>query len=229
MPNPSKQNRRTDMPDCVWHSARPQNFLLETPLVAPRKGALQKLIRRMRMSPAQRTADIASSPDRVVMKDHIAPEAARRGGNILFVGVRAYTVEYPSQFEAFGGVCWTMDIDPSAAVFGVNGRHRTGCITKVDALFPGIEFTTIVLSGVLGFGVNRFSHQLRALETCASALEPGGMLVLGWNDRRVHSSLLEEATSRWFDFRTFGSLPPRIWMKQHDHNFAFLERRKDES
>lgn len=90
---------------CVWHSARPRNLFFETTLVAPRKGAIKKLLRRLKMSPEQRTRDIAAAPDRIVMRNHIFPEVARRGGDILFVGVRAYTAEYPEQFEEFGGTC----------------------------------------------------------------------------------------------------------------------------
>ncbi len=209
----------------VWHASRPRNPLLETDLVAPRKGAIRKLFRRMQMSREQRIRDIAAAPDRVVMRDHIFPEVARRGGDILFVGVRAYTSEYPAQFEEFGGTCWTIDRDRAAMLYGVAGRHVTGCVTRVDGFFSNCRFRTIVLTGVLGFGVNRFSDQIRTLEACAAILEPGGTLVLGWNDRRVHSSLLEEAAARWFDFRNFGAMPPRIWVSGYDHNFAFLRRR----
>lgn len=211
--------------DLGWHSDRPLSVFLETALVAPRRGAVRKLLRRARMSQAQRTADIASAPDRLVMREHIFPEVARRAGNILFVGVRAYTCEYPAQFEEHGCVCWTLDKDPHASVYGVEGRHETGCVTKIGELFPDTVFRTIVLTGVLGFGVNRFSDQLRSLAACAGALELDGTLILGWNDRRVHSSLLEEAACRWFDFRNFAHLPPRIWVTGYDHNFAFLRRR----
>ena len=208
-----------------WNGSRPRNSLLETNLVLPRRGAVKKLFRRLWMSKAERTADIASAPDRIVMNEQIFPEAARLAGNILFVGVRAYTMSYPKILEQQGGICWTLDRDADAAEFGVPGRHVTGCITDVGALLPSTLFTTIILTGVLGFGVNRFSDQRRALAACADRLADGGTLILGWNDRRVHSSLLEEATSNWFDFRPFGDLPPRVWVVGHDHNFAFLSRR----
>lgn len=211
-----------------WHASRPVNPLLESEFVAPRKGAIAKLVRRARMSAAERTLDIATAPDRVVLWDQIFPEVARRAGNILFVGVRAYTVPYPARLEDQGGFCWTMDIDEKAAAFGAQGRHRTGCVTAIKDIFPDMLFRTIVLTGVLGFGVNRFSDQVLTLGACAEALEPEGTLVLGWNDRRVHPSLLEEGASRWFDFRNFGHLPSRIWITGYDHNFAFLKRRTGE-
>ncbi len=217
--------RGTRHASSIWHADRPQNPFLESSFVAPRKGAIQKFLRRLPMSSAQRAADIAAAPDRTVMRNHIFPEVAKRGGHILFVGVRAYTTEYPAIFEQYGGLCWTMDIDPEAADFGVPQRHVTGSVTRVHELLHLIKFRTIVLTGVLGFGVNKFSDQLRALESCAEAIEPTGTLVLGWNDGRVHASLLEEAAARWFDFRDFGHLPSRIWVSGYDHNFAFLRRR----
>ncbi len=213
----------TDVPG--WHAERPRSALLESGLVAPRKGAVQKLFRRLPMSSAERAADIARAPDRTVLRDDIFPEVARRGGEILFVGVRDYTAPYPALLEADGGTCSTIDWDAAVEPFGAPGRHETGCVTTVAERFGRARFTTIVMTGVLGFGVNRFGHQLAALEACHAALAPGGTLVLGWNDRRVDASLLEEAAIRWFDFRCFGGLPPRIWVRDYDHNFAFLERR----
>ena len=218
------ENATTTAASCS-HASRPVRALLEGPLVAPRRGAVRKLFRRMGMSKAARAADIAAAPDRVVLRNDIFPEVARRGGDILFVGVRNYTTDYPQLLEAKGGRCWTLDRDPAAAEFGVPGRHATGCIGTLSTMLPDTVFTTIIMTGVLGFGVNRFSHQVAAMAACANALATGGVLVLGWNDRRVHSSLLEEAASRWFDYRAFAHLPPRLWISGYDHNFAFLQRR----
>ncbi len=208
-----------------WHATRPRQAWLETPLVAPRSGAVRKLVRRLGMTAEQRAADIAAAPDRAVLREGIFPEVARRGGNILFVGVRAYTADYYAMLESGGGTCWTLDIDPAAASFGAPGRHATGCIGAVGDLIPGVTFDSIVMTGVLGFGVNRFSHQRAVLAACADTLVEGGILVLGWNGTRVHPSLLEEAAAHWFDYRPLGDLPPRIWVRDYDHNFAFLRRR----
>jgi hypothetical protein len=204
---------------------RPRQPWLETQLVAPRSGAVSKLFRRMRMTAEERAADIAAAPDRKVLREGIIPEIARQGGNILFVGVRAYTTDYYAMLESGGGTCWTLDIDPAAASFGAPGRHATGCIGALADLIPGVTFDSIVMTGVLGFGVNRFSHQRDVIAECAEALVEGGILVLGWNGTRVHPSLLEEAAANWFDYRPLGDLPPRIWVRDYDHNFAFLRRR----
>jgi hypothetical protein len=221
----ARASQRPDVRIPGWHAQRPRQAWLETQLVAPRSGAVRKLVRRLRMTADERAADIAAAPDRTVLREGIIPEIARRGGNILFVGVRAYTTDYYALLEAGGGTCWTLDIDSTAAAFGAAGRHATGCIGALADLIPGVAFDSIVMTGVLGFGVNRFSHQRAVVAECADALVEGGMLVLGWNGTRVHPSLLEEAAANWFDYRPLGTLPPRIWVRDYDHNFAFLRRR----
>ena len=186
----------------LWTEHRPDNFIYETGLVVPRKGAIKKLIRRSLMTTSGRTADIARSPDRVVLQDEVFPEVAARGGNILFVGTQAYTIDYPALLEASGGTCWTIDCDPAVARFGSPNRHIIGSILDLDQLLSEVRFETIILAGVFGFGVNRLSEQVAILANCFTALTPDGFLVLSWNERRVPSSVLEEATTRWFDFRS---------------------------
>lgn len=213
----------------LWTDRRCESFsfIHETGLVLPRKGAAKRWIRRLMMSPAGKTADIARSPDRVLLRQAVLPEVAVRGGNVLLVGTQAYTIEYPSILESNGGTCWTMDCDPAVASFGAPRRHIVGSILDLEGHAPGIRLKTILLTGVFGYGVNRASEQVAALGACFEALEPNGFLVLSWNDRRVPSGVLEEAASRWFDYRTFGSLPSRLWVKGCDTNFAFFRRSAD--
>ncbi len=211
----------------LWTDRRASNVLRETGLVLPRKGAIRKLIRRSMMTANGRTTDIARAPDRAVLRQAVFPEVAARGGDILFVGTQAYTIDYPDILEADGGICWTIDCDQKAARFGVPDRHIVGSIVNLGSLLPTIRFKTIVLAGVLGFGVNRRSEQLAALQACATALAPDGFLILSWNDRRMSATVLEDAASRWFDYRPFGILPSRLWVKGCDQNFAFLRRSAD--
>lgn len=164
-----------------------------------------------------------------MLRRAVFPHVAARSGNILFVGTQAYTLEYPAILEASGGTCWTIDCDPTVACFGAPQRHIVGGIADLGRHLPDIRFKTIVLTGVLGYGINRFSEQVAALGACFGALEPDGFLVLSWNDRRVPNGVLEEAASRWFDYRTFGGLPSRLWVKGCDQNFAFLRRSADRS
>ena len=102
-------------PDDLWHGVRPPSALRELPLVALRRGAIGTFMRRLPMSRASRTADIRASRDRRVLEEAILPEVARRGGEILFVGVQNYTAQYPTLCERSGGRCSTLDFDPAVA------------------------------------------------------------------------------------------------------------------
>lgn len=216
------QSETRDSRALIARANAARHWFFDSGFVLPRKGALPKLLRRLPMSQAERDADIALAPDRAVMREMIHPAVAARGGSILLVGVQSYTAPYLAALEAGGGTCWTIDVDPSVAQYGADGRHATGCISQIAAHFPGTRFTSIIMSGVLGFGVNRLSHQVAVAEACAAALEPGGMLVLGWNDRRIPDCFFAEITADWYDFRPLGDLPSRIRVASYDHNFAFL-------
>lgn len=80
------------------------------------------------------------------------------------------------------------------------------------------------MSGVLGFGVNRRSEQMSAVLACGALLADGGVLILSWNDRRLHYGVLEDALLA-LDFTTLPGLPPRLWVSRCDQQFAFLTRR----
>ena len=113
---------------------------------------------------------------------------------------------------------------PAAAAFGQAGRHATSSILDVQTQFGGRKFKTIIMSGVLGFGVNRRSEQLAAILACGTQLADDGVLVLSWNDRRLHYGVLEDALLE-LDFTTLPGVPPRLWILRCDQQFAFLARR----
>lgn len=207
-----------------WTATRPRVWWAETSTVLPRKGAVQKLLRRAAMSSAGRTADIAAAPDRSFLKAHVFPHVAARGGDILFVGVRAYTQPYYDILEQNGGKCWTIDVDPGAGAYGRVGQHATASVLDVRTHFGDRRFTTIIMAGVLGFGVNRRSEQLAAIQACGALLADDGVLIVSWNDRRLHYGVLEDALLD-HDFTTLPGLPPRLWVERCDQQFAFLRRR----
>ncbi len=218
---------KADVSPQVWTDEQPRNLLLESQLVLPRKGAISKFVRRSLMSSQGRTADIAMARDRIVLCKSVFPAAAARAGNILFVGVRGYTADYPTQLERGGGTCWTIDCDPAAAIHGAQGRHEIGSVLDIARHFPDLKFRTIILAGVLGFGVNRRADQIAAVKACSDALESNGDLVLSWNDRRVHPSVFETLVSRWLDYRAYGALPARLWVTGTDQNFAFFRNKPE--
>ncbi|WP_404419368.1 class I SAM-dependent methyltransferase [Brevundimonas vesicularis] len=138
--------------------------------------------RRRRSAKAAR---IRALPDRRVMADCYVPALAADGGRILWVGCREYTLDDYALLEAQGGEVWTTDIDPAAARWGREGRHRTGDVCEADRLFSDLTFDAVVCNGVLGYGVDSPDQQQCALKALAAILRPGGRLLLGWNTDKI--------------------------------------------
>lgn len=206
-----------------WTEARPRRWWMETGLFLPRRGALRKFLRRAMMTSEGRAADIAAWPDRPFLTQRVLPAVAARGGQILFMGVRAYTQSYYALLESQGGTCWTLDFDPQAAAFGQPGRHCVGDALDIETLFSGQKFSAIILGGIVGDGIHRRSDQVRAFGACANMLTDDGLLVVSWNDRRMHFGVLEDALLQ-LDYTPLAELPPRLWVAP-DQQYAFLKRR----
>jgi hypothetical protein len=187
--------------------------------------AVRKFISRLFMPRAQERDLIAASPDRLVLRAALLPEVAKIGGDILFVGVEDYTVEYPSLLEANGGTCWTIDYNPNLAKYGCPNRHVVGSVTELEQHYPDTLFSTIVLNGVFGFGLYGYKNQMAALASCAAVLAEDGLFILGWNEGRTHPQVLEDLTKDWFDYAPLGELPARLWVNNTDHTFALLRKK----
>lgn len=90
--------------------------------------ATLKAARRSLMAKVDAAADLARSPDRVLLVDAILPALGGEGGRVLFVGVRAYTQGYPAFLEAGGGRRRVLDPRPRSAGRKVRrrgaARHR---------------------------------------------------------------------------------------------------------
>lgn len=96
---------------------------------------------RMRTARARR---ILSLPDRKLLAEAYLPAFAADGGTILWVGCRAYTADDYAVLERGGATVWTTDIDPEAARWGRQPRHRTGDVCEADGLFADIMFDAII-------------------------------------------------------------------------------------
>ena len=186
------------------------------------KKTLLRLLLGKDKAEARRVAKIMRSPDRLVLVDRYIPAFAANGGRILWVGCQAYTADYPARLEARGGEAWTLEFDPAAAIWGREGRHRTGDLKAADTLFEGMSFDAILCNGVLGFGVNAPEDQRTALAAMAKLLRPGGLLLLGWNTDRIADPMGLTAA----DYRptTLGDLPARMTFPTVTHVFDLLER-----
>jgi SAM-dependent methyltransferase len=188
------------------------------------KKTLLRLFLGSEKAEAMRVAKIVRSPDRIVLVDAYLPAFARAGGRILWVGCQAYTADYPARLEAGGGEVWTLEFDPAAAVWGREGRHRTGDLKAVETIFADKTFDAILCNGVLGFGVDTPADQRLALSAMANILNPGGRLLLGWNTDRILDPVSEGIVAHPFIPTTLEGLPQRMTFPTVTHVFDLFER-----
>ncbi len=178
--------------------------------------------RRRRSAKAVR---IRALPDRKVMADSYIPALAADGGRVLWVGCREYTLDDYALLEAQGGEVWTTDIDPSAARWGREGRHRTGDVCEADRLFSDLTFDAVVCNGVLGYGVDSPAQQQRALKALAAILRPGGRLLLGWNTDKIADPVAAGLADADFQATPLGDQPTRVRFDAVTHVYDSLIRR----
>ncbi len=178
--------------------------------------------RRRRSAKAAR---IRALPDRRVMADSYVPVLAADGGRILWVGCREYTLDDYTLLEGQGGEVWTTDIDPAAARWGREGRHRTGDVCEADRLFSDLTFDAVVCNGVLGYGVDSPDQQQRALNALAAILRPGGRLLLGWNTDKIADPVAAGLTDADFQAAPLGDQPTRVRFDAVTHVYDSLIRR----
>ncbi|WP_184277392.1 bifunctional 2-polyprenyl-6-hydroxyphenol methylase/3-demethylubiquinol 3-O-methyltransferase UbiG [Brevundimonas vesicularis] len=178
--------------------------------------------RRRRSAKAAR---IRTLPDRRVMADSYVPALAVEGGRILWVGCREYTLDDYALLEAQGGEVWTTDIDPAAARWGREGRHRTGDVCEADRLFSDLSFDAIVCNGVLGYGVDSPDQQRRAFKALAAIVRPGGRLLLGWNTDKIADPVAAGLTEADFQAALLGDQPSRVQFDAVTHVYDSLIRR----
>ncbi|GAA0629047.1 class I SAM-dependent methyltransferase [Brevundimonas kwangchunensis] len=172
---------------------------------------------------SRRSAGIRALPDRRLLADAYIPAFAKAGGRILWIGCRAYTAEDYPALEAHGAEVWTTDIDPDAARWGRERRHRTGDVCTIDAFFGDLTFDAIVCNGVLGFGVDAPEAQSRALAAMAAILRPGGLMLLGWNTDKIDDPVAAQRTMPWFIPAPFAGQPARVRFDSVTHVYdSFL-------
>ena len=169
-------------------------------------------------------------PDRRVLEHDILGELARDPGveRLLFVGVQWYTARYPAQFT--GKTFATIDPEAKVAAFG-GTPHVIGQIQDLAECLPGTIFDAIVMSGVIGFGLNDPEEVARALDACEKALRPGGWLVLGINELKpTHVDPKNSPAAAFFEEKTFGTLGKSridvtLPFRERRHTFVFWRKK----
>jgi SAM-dependent methyltransferase len=117
----------------------------------------------------------------------------------LFVGVDKHNWHYPRLLKT---EFHSLDIEAGKAVYGQPGRHWTGSATSVAGHYGDNAFDVVVANGLLGFGIDEAQGCRHLLENCEAVLKPGGLLVLGYNDRsdRVPYAVLPMALGLFDEF-----------------------------
>lgn len=169
-------------------------------------------------------------PDRRVLEHEILAELARDPAieRVLFVGVQWYTTRYPSHFA--GKVFASIDPSPGVAQFG-GDPHVIGQVQDLAEHFPGMVFDAIVMSGVIGFGLDDPAEVDRGLDACARALRPGGWLVLGVNELKpTHVDPGKSPAAKAFEPRGFGMrgqdrIDVALPFRERRHTFLFWQKK----
>ncbi len=134
--------------------------------------------------------------DRRILEKVIFPYLLARSdlNRILFVGCEIYTRGYRRLFRERD--YQTIDVNPEHRKYG-GRKHITGSFERIGQHYGPATLDVVVCNGVCGWGLDERHSVDAAIAGTFSALRPGGLFVLGWNDTPQH---------RPFDFRTSPSL-----------------------
>jgi SAM-dependent methyltransferase len=119
-------------------------------------------------------------PDRRYLEMEVLPWLCKTRKSVLFVGAGSYTYPYYRAFESSGLRFVTIDIRPSARVWGAR-EHIIGSILDAARLLAAARFDVVICNGVFGFGINDEQDMNRTLRSFKGILTPAGILLLGWN------------------------------------------------
>jgi SAM-dependent methyltransferase len=138
-------------------------------------------------------------PDRIYMTDVIIPRIIeRRPKSVLNLGVHYYTDRMQRTLAEAGVDVFTADPDGRKTRWGSPGKHRVCKADEIESAFPGVTFDVVILNGVLGYGLDTQAEFDRTLRAIATKLNPGGLLVIGWDQNMFHDPLAAGAYREMF-------------------------------
>lgn len=173
------------------------------------------------------------SPNRRVLEDAILPALAAdpRYRRVLFVGCQWYTKIYGALFAH--REYWTIEVDPAMAKFGSQGRHIVDSYLNLSRHAEPGSFDLIIINGVLGWGIDGPADTEIALYETLRALNPGGMMVIGYNDTpQNRPSFLKQPSQAlaMFEPAVFAPLNAHEYATPDDydrHTFVFYRKPLD--
>ncbi len=170
--------------------------------------------------------------DRTLLEQVIFQEIFLTGRyrNILFAGCASYTSWYPWIFECFDSIRFeTIDQDPANQQHGCRRHHRVGRLEElVNSSNQVGPYDLVILNGLFGFGTDDAEGIRQVISASRKVLQPGGMLLIGFNDVAGNARFDPD----WISERDFrrGIIPGTnehdfLAQGEHRHRFVSFIRR----
>jgi SAM-dependent methyltransferase len=161
---------------------------------------------------------------RYLLENVIFPELRARSEmrRILFVGCDRATRHYPRLFadREFA----TLDMDPGKARYGAE-KHVTATLDEVREHFEPGSLDAVICNGVIGWGLDDRDEIDSAVTQCYDCLRPGGIFIVGWNDREPWRPVDLDSIGAFARFAPFtpppfpGPVYPTLGEMRHVYNF----------
>ena len=121
------------------------------------------------------------SNDRRVLEKVIFRYLSRENKSqvVLFVGCDFHTHHYPRLLSC--AEFWTLEPDAAKAQWGAQ-KHIEDKLENLHLHAKTLYFDVIICNGVFGWGLNDRESCEIAFNNCFNCLQPGGFLIVGWND-----------------------------------------------
>lgn len=166
--------------------------------------------------------------DRYLLEQIIFPRLRSHADlrRILFVGCAHYTRHYPAAFADCELL--TLDLDPAQARYGA-ATHIVDSLANLEAHVAPASLDAVICNGVIGWGLDDPGEIEQAIAQCYRCLRPGGLFIVGWNDRddrRPPVPLEAVESMRAFDPVVFPPFPAPTYPTLTDlrHMFSFYAR-----
>jgi SAM-dependent methyltransferase len=168
--------------------------------------------------------------DRDFLEQKIFPMLAedRQIKKILFAGVGSYTWHYFKFFPQQD--FYTIDFDAKKAPFGQPGMHVVGSVVALSDHYASDFFDAVIISGLIGYGVNSKQDIDQTYHEAFKVLRPGGMLIMGWNNQPALLSFPLETLDGYHEFDSFAPAPlelakARVEVNlENAHTFEFMRK-----
>jgi hypothetical protein len=170
------------------------------------------------------------TPDRFFLETKIFPylnSLSRRGNKLLFIGVGQYTWHY---YQDLKYNVFTIDYDKSKEKFGAK-NHVVGSAVNLDKFYKKNTFNTIIINGVVGFGINSKQDFKNLIFSANNVLTRQGLLIIGFNNKPKYLDYDLVKVLSSFNFAKFvpeiaGVKNNVVKVKHSDcgHTFVFLKK-----